>query len=400
MRHGGFQVHHSSLSSTADRIDQHSDAVSSAASSSGGIRLSHNAQGSLAANTTSRANEVYGSLSGTMNGMASRLGQHAQQLRTNNSRYQETEENIARSFNDIDTTTRAPHVNGGTTSVASGSGSTGHTVHQPPNPHGNGPGGNGPGGNGPGGHGGGGHGPGGTGGPTGTNTAGAPPLSAQWMSEWGVRYNQHIWQNAIHANEQRRPTPGEAQVIRNEIDQFMANGYGPPGSGPGAHLGAHGFTVTGGTQPYDPVVRRNNGRPTSYDGFYDHITANGHDSRTEAAQLNQWANGQLPFAQLPPHVQDIAVITHFAENGRGYHSAVNEFDNRVGQIAGMNSPAEANAAWHDLIHSSAPPRFYPAAHGDSAYRPDSSDDDEPYSPTASEIDAEFGHHSDVEMGEG
>jgi hypothetical protein len=266
-------------------------------------------------------------------------------------------------------------------------------------PHG-GAGGNGPGGGGdePGGSG---HQGGGAGNPpdgatpAGGTTPASNSLSAQGLSNSGLAYNQQIWQTQDYANQQHRPTKDERQDTYNQINQFMANGPGPA-------LAQHGFTVSGGNAPHDPVVKHNGQNPTTYNAFVGQITAPGHDSRVEAQQLSQWANGQLPFGQLPSHVQDIAVITHFAEPGRGYYSATqNIFDPRMTQIANMGSTQEANQAWHDLVHNNGPLEYYPAGKGDAlVYRPNAEDGAEPYSPSQDEMQLEHEHgvgNPDTEM---
>ncbi|MBN6040238.1 RHS repeat-associated core domain-containing protein [Amycolatopsis sp. 195334CR] len=109
-------------------------------------------------------------------------------------------------------------------------------------------------------------------------------------------------------------------------------------------LDHHGIKLNHGFQQYDPVVRMDGHKLTSYQGFVDKVTAGPDGGKHAAADLNDWASGRKTFDQLPQHVKDMATITHFAEVGRGYSYDVAKFNDKMGDIAKMN-PADAAAEW-------------------------------------------------------
>lgn len=365
----GFNVHHPTLSSVADQEEQHANTLQNMSVNAHGIQLSSNAQSPLAVGATQTANGVFSRIPTSMDSLQNRFRAHTQNLRANSSGYATVEADITSSLNQIHPQYQQQHLGhtsaGAPTLVASGSG----TYTAPTMPHG--------------------------GNASGNSSTPPDPLSAQGLSNSGLAYNHQIWQTQDYANQQTKPSKDDRQNTYAQINQFMANGPGPA-------LAQHGFTVTGGNAPHDPVVKHNGQNPTTYNAFVGQITAPGHDSRVEAQQLSDWANGRLPFGQLPPHVQDIAVITHFSEPGRGYYSATqNIFDPKMTEIANMSTPQEANQAWHDLVHNDGPKTYYPAGKGDAlVYRPHPEDGEEPYTPSQQEL-ADEQHHGvgnpDTEM---
>nr|WP_245370739.1 RHS repeat-associated core domain-containing protein [Amycolatopsis magusensis] len=110
-------------------------------------------------------------------------------------------------------------------------------------------------------------------------------------------------------------------------------------------LDHHGIKLGPGFQQYDPVVKMDGRKPTSYNDFVNNVTAPGGDGgKSAAADLNDWAKGRKDFADLPPHVKDMATITHFAEVGRGYSYDVAKFDQKMSDISKM-TPDAAAAEW-------------------------------------------------------
>jgi len=89
-----------------------------------------------------------------------------------------------------------------------------------------------------------------------------------------------------------------------------------------SRFGDLGLSLNRGWQPYDPVIRRNGGAST-----YAQIATwatNQNDHGVHAAQqLLDWAQGHnVRMEDLPLQLQDFAMITHLAEVGRGYRSAL------------------------------------------------------------------------------
>ncbi|MGQ0597015.1 hypothetical protein [Aquabacterium sp.] len=88
------------------------------------------------------------------------------------------------------------------------------------------------------------------------------------------------------------------------------------------NLNAIGFKLGKGWQNYDPVIRRK-GKPSSY--LQIATWANSKDDKGKAmAQLFlDWATGDKAMLKdLPVQLQDLAIITHLAEVGRGYASSL------------------------------------------------------------------------------
>jgi hypothetical protein len=74
---------------------------------------------------------------------------------------------------------------------------------------------------------------------------------------------------------------------------------------------------------HDPVIRRGGGAPTSYAQVASWASSQP-DSGRQAAQLFlAWATGdEVGLLHLPTELQHLAIITHLAEVGRGYASAL------------------------------------------------------------------------------
>lgn len=120
--------------------------------------------------------------------------------------------------------------------------------------------------------------------------------------------------------------------------------------------GGHNLQVRPpGRNQFEPFVARQGvglrpyGRDT-YQNLTNHVTSQPDGGAGAAAQLHQWASGQVPLRQLPQHLQDFAVITHFAEPARGYSHQVVGFDQEMGRIAQMG-PQDAANRWGQ-IHDS------------------------------------------------
>lgn len=88
------------------------------------------------------------------------------------------------------------------------------------------------------------------------------------------------------------------------------------------NLNAIGFRLGRGWQNYDPVIRRV-GRPSSYAQLATWASTQPNNGADVAQQFLDWARGDtVTLANLPVQLQDLAIITHLAEVGRGYASSI------------------------------------------------------------------------------
>ncbi|MCW3102333.1 MAG: hypothetical protein JWO09_773 [Bacteroidetes bacterium] len=117
---------------------------------------------------------------------------------------------------------------------------------------------------------------------------------------WGRHWHGYVW-------------------IKNDIqkrDELIAH--------VNTDLNPIGFKLGRGWQTYDPVIRRK-GRPSSYKQIAE--WAHGQDNKgRELAQLFlNWATDtKTTLKDLPIQLLDLAIITHLAEVGRGYSSALSD----------------------------------------------------------------------------
>lgn len=90
-------------------------------------------------------------------------------------------------------------------------------------------------------------------------------------------------------------------------------------------LNALGFKIGRGWQDYDPVVRKATGRPTSYAQLVGWASRQGDGGKAAAQMFLNWAtDAETGLLHMPTELQDMAIITHFAEVGRGYASALTD----------------------------------------------------------------------------
>lgn len=90
-----------------------------------------------------------------------------------------------------------------------------------------------------------------------------------------------------------------------------------------SELAGLGFKLGRGWQNYDPVIRRAGSRPSSYAQIAAWALRQPNQGRAVAQQFLDWATGDaVGLLHLPVELQDLAIITHLAEVGRGYVSAL------------------------------------------------------------------------------
>lgn len=101
-------------------------------------------------------------------------------------------------------------------------------------------------------------------------------------------------------------------------------------------LNVVGFQMGRGWMNYDPVIRRVRGKPSSYAEIVSWASRHA-DSGRQAAQLFlNWAT------DLPAELQDLAIITHLAEVGRGYQISL---ENELYPL--VRSIASGSKSWSD-----------------------------------------------------
>lgn len=122
---------------------------------------------------------------------------------------------------------------------------------------------------------------------------------ADILIQWGRWWFGHMW------------IRGDTQMRDQLIDHV--NG----------ELNAIGFSIGRGWRDYDPVVRRVGARPSTYANIAAWASRQADGGRAVAQQMLDWARGDdVYLSDLPTELQDLAIITHFAEVGRGYASAL------------------------------------------------------------------------------
>jgi hypothetical protein len=107
------------------------------------------------------------------------------------------------------------------------------------------------------------------------------------------------------------------------------------------------FSVRRGWQPYDPVVVAPGNAHYTYAQICNWAAGQGDGGRAAAQSFLDWySTGTVQFDQLPVRLQALAVITHFAEVGRGYSSALaGDLYPWMEAIAGSDTAGAARHLW-------------------------------------------------------
>jgi hypothetical protein len=88
-------------------------------------------------------------------------------------------------------------------------------------------------------------------------------------------------------------------------------------------LNAIGFKIGRGWMTYDPVIRRANGRASSYADIAGWASRHSDNGRAAAQLFYNWATDTTTgLLSLPTELQDLAIITHLAEVARGHSWAI------------------------------------------------------------------------------
>jgi hypothetical protein len=121
------------------------------------------------------------------------------------------------------------------------------------------------------------------------------------LVQWGKLWFGHMW---IISDEAKR----------DELVQHVNAG-----------LNSVGFKIGRGWQNYDPVIRRIGGKPSSYAQIAAWAARQPNAGREVAQLFLNWATDDATGLQnLPTELQDLAIITHLAEVGRGYYSSLSD----------------------------------------------------------------------------
>jgi hypothetical protein len=355
--HGAFQAHTPALHNVSSSMRRRSEDLDDLSSQVGSTSVSGHAFGSLGGNAASSSNNHIQHASQAVGHAAQTHRAGADNLRRSASAYEAADERAAQSFHAINS-----HAPGDTTAPSAGPSNRAGPSNTQTGPYNLRPGTVGA------------H-------PWMTNPPrppGQPPAwgaggpSKQELDEFGSR-----WQD-YHGRPLRWGDPGalaqrpqHEQDAAAQHDQTIVAQHQANLTDLNQRLRPNGFQITTGHHDFDPVVKPIRGQnadgslklgnPTSYQQFADGHGGRPPAGRAEAQELHEWAQGTRPFNQLSPHVKDIAVITHVAENGRGFQHQVGHFDNKVGEIANLppGQEAEANRRWQALIGRDNP-SFVPA----------------------------------------
>lgn len=88
-----------------------------------------------------------------------------------------------------------------------------------------------------------------------------------------------------------------------------------------------GFSLTQGYQPYDPVIKMDGQKPRTYKQL---IPLLNHNAVQNAQLLITFMQDESELEDLPPELQELAVIAFVAETGRGYSpDALYDFAQRI-----------------------------------------------------------------------
>jgi hypothetical protein len=123
------------------------------------------------------------------------------------------------------------------------------------------------------------------------------------LTEWGKSWWVHVWAG---------PDKAGRDLQRDAIILHV-----------NAQLNDLGFKLGRGFQDYDPVIRGKGRKPSSYVSIIQWAETKPAQEQCALAQLFlDWATGDAKaLSDLPLQLLDLAIITHLAESGRGYHRA-------------------------------------------------------------------------------
>lgn len=111
-------------------------------------------------------------------------------------------------------------------------------------------------------------------------------------------------------------------------------------------LNSLNIKVGRGWQQYDPIVKVNN-KPHTYAALITWAIQQPDGGIEVAKQFQKWySTSTVKLSELPDHLKALAVITHFAEVGRGYAISIDlKLYTWIDSIVNAASKEEAKSLW-------------------------------------------------------
>lgn len=114
-----------------------------------------------------------------------------------------------------------------------------------------------------------------------------------------------------------------------------------------------GFYIKRGWQSYDPVVA--GGKTYRYSEIADWAAGQTDGGKAAATLFLNWMNGSTVLSDLPSPLAALALITHFAEVGRGYSSALGDLESWMSALSKTSGKSACAKVWRDYR------QYYPPA---------------------------------------
>ena len=127
-------------------------------------------------------------------------------------------------------------------------------------------------------------------------------------------------------------------------------------------LGLKVYTVW---HKHDPYI--GGGKNKSYKKMIEALKSSADVGKTYAEQYIAWAVGPLSIADLPEALQELVIIVHVAEVGRGYTTAPESVYSFMRKVAAEPSPAKRLLLWNSFKEHNV---FAFTAKEDSEFKPD------------------------------
>jgi hypothetical protein len=165
----------------------------------------------------------------------------------------------------------------------------------------------------------------------------APSITPQQLIDFGNSWNAHV---------RLTPTPGAQVEIIKHLNAFLE---------------ILGLQIKRGWQVYDPVVVRPGAKPRTYKDLAAWASQRNDGGFGAAKLFLDWCTQPtlIQLRDLPPELQELAVITHFAEVGRGYGKQIIQTQLIPWMQAIVAAgPAGAAAIWNDYNARYAPSLTY------------------------------------------
>jgi hypothetical protein len=139
-------------------------------------------------------------------------------------------------------------------------------------------------------------------------------------------------------------------------------------------LHPRGITATHLGNVYEPMVRMGNCFST-YTGIIKWATGTADCGKQAARQMLDWMDGKTTLQNVPRSLRMLAVITHYAEVGRGYSSSIAGLKERMQQIRDCTTKKGREELWKTLSDAY-PPVLKWTEDAEEDYVDDGDDDDD------------------------